>query len=57
MKFISAISIEIYLSYMVVFRFMEKIRVEYLFGDDRWISYIVLCLLTFAGSPDVGIWI
>ena len=57
MKFISAISLEIYLSYMVVFRFMEKIRVEYLFGDDRWISYIVLCLLTFAGSPDVGIWI
>lgn len=49
MKFISAISLEIYLSHMVVFRFMEKIHVEYLFGDDRWISYIVLCLLTFAG--------
>ena len=49
MKFISGISLEIYLSHMVVFRLMEKIHVEYLFGEDSWRSYVILCLLTFTG--------
>lgn len=49
MKFISGISLEIYLSHMFVFRFMEKIHLQYLFGEDSWISYIVLCLLTLTG--------
>lgn len=49
MKFISGISLEIYLSHMVVFRLMEKIHVEYLFGEDSWGSYVILCLLTFTG--------
>ena len=49
MKFLSGISLEIYLSHMFVFRFMEKIHLQYLFGEDSWISYIVLCLLTLTG--------
>lgn len=49
MTFLSGISLEIYLSHMFVFRFMEKLHVQYLFGEDNWLSYIVLCLLTFIG--------
>lgn len=49
MRFISGISLEIYLSHMFVFRFMEKLHLQYLFGDSNCISYIILCLLTFAG--------
>lgn len=37
MKFISGISLEIYLSHMVVFRFMEKTHVQYLFGENSWL--------------------
>lgn len=49
MKCISSISFEIYLSHMFVFHFMEKINVLYLFGENNWISYVLLCLLTFTG--------
>ena len=49
MRFLSGISLEIYLSHMFVFRFMEKLHVQYLFGEDSWISYLILCLFTFIG--------
>ena len=49
MKFLSEISLEIYLSHMFVFRFMEKLHIQYLFGKDIWFSYILLCCFTFIG--------
>ncbi len=49
MKFLSGISLEIYLSHMFVFRFMQKLHLQYLFGNDSWFSYIALCLFTLAG--------
>lgn len=49
MRFLSGISLEIYLSHMFVFRFMEKLHIQYLFGESNWLSYIVLCLFTLAG--------
>lgn len=49
MKFLSGISLEIYLSHMFVFRFMEKLNVQYLFGEESWLSYVTLCLLTLVG--------
>ena len=49
MSFLSGISLEIYLSHMFVFRFFEKLHVQYLFGNDTWISYILLCAFTLAG--------
>ena len=49
MAFLSGISLEIYLSHMFVFRFMEKLHVQYLFGEENWMSYVTLCLLTFIG--------
>lgn len=49
MSFLSGISLEIYLSHMFVFRFMEKLHVQYLFGEDNWVSYIILCSFTLIG--------
>lgn len=49
MSFLSGISLEIYLSHMFVFRFMEKLHVQYLFGEDNWVSYIILCSFTLVG--------
>lgn len=49
MKFFSGISLEIYLSHMFVFRLLEKLHVQYLFGQDNWLSYILLCLFTLIG--------
>lgn len=46
MTFFSGISLEIYLSHIC---FMEKLHVQYLFGEDNCLSYIVLCLFTLAG--------
>ncbi len=49
-KFISGISLELYLGHMIVFRFCEKIGLPYWFGDSVF-SYIftvciVICILT-----------
>ena len=49
MRFLSGVSLEIYLSHMFVFRFMEKLHVQYLFGESNWLSYIVLCLFILVG--------
>lgn len=48
MKFFSDISLEIYLSHMFVFRALEKLHLQYVFGDG-WISYIFLCFLVLLG--------
>ena len=46
---ISAVSMEIYLSHMVVFRVLEKLRMTHLFTSDV-LSYVVMSLLTVVGT-------
>ena len=41
MKYLSGISLELYLAQMVMFRFVEKFRVLYLFGHG-WVSFIAV---------------
>lgn len=48
MKFLSGISMEMYLAHMVVFRVIEKTHLLYVLGTG-WISYIVTVVLTIAG--------
>ena len=49
MSFLSGISLEIYLSHMFVFRFIEKLHLQYLFGDTNRFSYIFCVFFTLAG--------
>lgn len=49
MKFFSNISLEIYLSHMFVFRFFEKLHLQYLFGKANWFSYMTLCCFVLIG--------
>lgn len=48
-KFLSGISLEIYLCHMVVFRAIEKVGLTHLFKLDVW-SYIVTALGTIIGA-------
>ena len=48
-KFLSGISLEIYLSHMVVFRIIEKLGMTKLFASDL-LSYIVTSVGTIAGT-------
>lgn len=45
-KFLSSISMEIYLSHMVVFRGLEKLHINY----TGWVGYIIAFALVFAGT-------
>ena len=47
-RFISGISMEIYLSHMVIYRVLEKIGVTHYFGDDI-MSYMITSLGTLGG--------
>lgn len=52
MRFISSISMEMYLAQMVVFRVIERLHLLYLFGDTGiggWISFIFAFMLTVLG--------
>lgn len=52
MRFISSISMEMYLAQMVVFRVVEKLRLLYLFGNmglGGWMSFIFAFALTVLG--------
>lgn len=52
MRFFSNISMEMYLSQMIIFRFVEKCNVLYLFGNkgiQGWISYITAFLFVILG--------
>ena len=46
MRFLSGISMEMYLAQMIIFRLVEKLHLLYLFGG--WISYIFAFILTSA---------
>lgn len=48
-KFISGISMEIYLSHMVIYRLFEKIGVIHIFGRTVY-SYILTVILTIVGT-------
>lgn len=48
-KFISSISMEIYLSHMVIFRVIEKIGLDQIIGKG-WIQYIVTVVLVLCGT-------
>ena len=47
--YISNISLEIYLSHMLVFRIMEKINMAHIFGNG-YISYIISCGMCLIGT-------
>lgn len=52
MRFISSISMEMYLAQMVVFRVVEKLQLLYVFGDrgmGGWISFLFAFVLTVFG--------
>ncbi len=48
-EFISGISFEIYLSHMVVYRVLEKMKLIKLFGDGI-VSYVFVTLITLVGT-------
>ncbi|MGO5328960.1 acyltransferase family protein [Holdemanella porci] len=48
-SFISGISMEIYLSHMVVFRLVEKMRLNIMFGNG-WLQYFITVILALVGA-------
>lgn len=48
-SFISDISMEIYLSHMVVFRAVEKLHLNVLWGNG-WLQFFITCTLVFIGT-------
>lgn len=48
-SFISGISMEIYLSHMVVFRGIEKLHLNIMFGNG-WKQYLITVLMVFSGA-------
>lgn len=48
-KFFSGISMEIYLSHMVIFRVVEKLKLNQILGNG-WLQYVVTSVLVIAGA-------
>lgn len=48
-KFIAGISLEIYLCHMMIFRIVEKLHLNYLFGNG-WVSYLFTTLIVICGA-------
>lgn len=48
-KFFSGVSMEIYLSHMVIFRIVEKLKFNRILGNG-WLQYIVTSVLVIAGA-------
>lgn len=48
-SFFSAISMEVYLSHMVMFRVIEKLRINTMFGNG-WTQYVITVILTVCGA-------
>lgn len=48
-KFVSDISMEIYLSHMMIFRIIDRLHLNYLFGTC-WLSYIVTVCVVIIGT-------
>jgi len=53
-RFVSKYSLEMYLSHMVIFRIVEKMRLLYVFGTKKWslslLSYVTTCVVVFVGT-------
>lgn len=48
MKYLSSISLEMYLAQMVIFRILEKLHLLYILGNG-WTGYILSCVVTIIG--------
>lgn len=48
MKYLSGISLELYLAQMVIFRVIEKVKCLYLFGHG-WISFLAVWIAAVVG--------
>lgn len=48
MKYLSGISLELYLAQMVIFRVIEKVKCLYLFGHG-WISFVAVWVAVVVG--------
>lgn len=48
-KFLGSVSMEVYLSHMVIFRLIEKIGLNKMFGNN-WAQYIITVVLTICGA-------
>lgn len=48
-KFLSSVSMEIYLSHMMIFRILEKLKITIICGDG-WIQYLMTVVLTLIGA-------
>ena len=48
-KFISGISMEIYLCHMMIFRVLEKLKITSILGNG-WTQYFVTVILTLIGA-------
>ena len=48
-KFFSGVSMEIYLSHMVIFRAIEKLKLNLILGNG-WVQYVVTSVLVIAGA-------
>ena len=48
-KFLSGISMEIYLCHMMVFRILQKMKITNIFGNG-WIQYFITVILTLIGA-------
>lgn len=48
-KFFSSISMEVYLSHMIMFRVIERIGLNRIIGDG-WLQYVVTVILTVCGA-------
>lgn len=48
-KFLSSISMEIYLCHMLIFRILEKLKLTNIAGNDLW-SYIITFVFTIIGA-------
>ena len=49
MKFLSGISMEIFLSHMIIFRVVEKLHLSTLFGKSA-LSFVLDCIMVFGGA-------
>ncbi len=52
-RFLSGISFEIYLCHMLVYRAVELVKLDTLFGKNIW-SYIFTCCIVFGGAVPVA---
>ena len=53
-KFVSSISMEIYLSHMLVYRILEKLHLNTIIGNG-WLQYTVTVVMVIAGATVLAV--